>query len=65
MKKILLIVIGVLICISLSAQENDVLTNSSVIDMFAKKLPSSIILGKIKSAKNTFNVNTEDLLMLT
>lgn len=50
---------------TLSAQQNEVLTNNSVIDMLTKKLPSSIIMGKIKSAKNSFNVDTDALLLLT
>jgi hypothetical protein len=65
MKKLLLLITGLLVCITLSAQQDEVLTNSSVIDMFSKKLPSSIIMGKIKSAKNTFNVDTDALLLLT
>jgi len=65
MKKLLSLITGLLVCITLSAQQDEVLTNSSVIDMLTKKLPSSIIMGKIKSAKNTFNVDTDALLLLT
>lgn len=65
MKKLLLLITGLCIAITLFAQQDEVLTNISVIDMFTKKLPTSIIMGKIKSSKNTFNVETEALLLLT
>ena len=46
-------------------QKDDVLTNETVVNMVVKKLPTSIITGKIKSAKNTFKVDTDDLIALT
>lgn len=49
----------------LLAQQPEVLTNESVIELYTKKLPSSIILGKIKSAKNSFNLDTDALIHLT
>lgn len=67
MKKIKIILVITLLFTSFSAycQQNDVLTNETVINMVNKKLPSSIILGKIKSTKNNFKVDTDDLIILT
>jgi hypothetical protein len=50
---------------SIIAQQSEVLTNSSVLLMFTKNLPSSIILGKIKVAKNAFDTSTDSLVYLS
>ncbi len=64
MKKILILLTVISFCTILHAQQENILTNNSVIEMFSKKLPVSIILGKIKSAKNTFCVDTDTLVVL-
>lgn len=65
MKKLLFLITGILLWSQLSAQPDEVLTNSSIISMVSKNLPTSIILGKIKSSKNTFTVDTDALVSLT
>ncbi|MHC1690507.1 MAG: hypothetical protein AB9833_06720 [Bacteroidales bacterium] len=68
MKVRYLVLITIFFCNYLVAQSNqtplDILSNESIIDMFSKKLPSSIIISKIKSSKNTFNVDSDALLYL-
>lgn len=51
--------------LDLIAQQSEVLTNQSVIELYQKKLPTTIILGKIKSAKNSFDLSTDALIKLT
>lgn len=46
------------------AQNQEVLTNQSVMNMIKKGLPTSIIISKIKSAKNKFDVSTDTLIKL-
>lgn len=65
MKKLAIFLIASFFCVSIFAQQDEVLSNNSVVEMFSKKLPVSIILGKIKSAKNTFQVDTDALILLT
>lgn len=65
MKNLLSLITCILFFTSLHAQQDNVLTNKSIIDMYQKKLPISIILGKIKSSKNTFNVDTDTLVVLS
>ena len=67
MKKITLLIIitAILIGFNAKAQEVEVLTNDAVIGMFTKKLPNSIILGKIKVSKNSFDSQTDALIKLT
>lgn len=45
-------------------QQIDILSNESVIDMYNKRLPTSIVLSKIKSSKNTFDVGSDALVHL-
>lgn len=47
------------------AQQVEVLTNKSIVAMFTKNLPASIIMSKIKTSKNTFDVSTDSLISLT
>lgn len=50
---------------NVSAQQKDeVLTNTSVINLFKKGLSSSIIVNKIKSTKSNFDVSTDALINL-
>lgn len=65
MKKLLIVLTVIFMCTVLHAQQENVLTNNAVIEMFSKKLPVSIILGKIKSAKNNFCVDTDTLVLLS
>jgi hypothetical protein len=64
-----IVFIGILclyvISTNLKAQSTDILTNNSIINMSSKHLPVSIILGKIKVEKNTFNVGTDSLIQLS
>lgn len=48
----------------LRAQQQDILTNEGVVEMKSKGLPTSIIISKIKSATNSFNVETDALVDL-
>jgi len=67
MKKIKTFLVITLFLASFSGycQKDDVLTNETVINMVNKKLPTSIITGKIRSSKNSFKVGTDDLIALT
>lgn len=67
MKKLSLNLIFIFFFIStcVVAQQKEVLTNGAIIQMYSKKLPASIIIGKIKSSQNNFDVNTDALISLT
>lgn len=47
-----------------SAQQAEVLTNESIIEMYNKKLPNSILLAKIKASQNNFDVSTDAIILL-
>ena len=60
---------GFLMIVSTVAAQNgtgsaEVLTNGNVITMVKAGLPSSIIVNKIRTAKNNFNTSTEELIRL-
>jgi hypothetical protein len=66
MKKINLFIIFFILCgYSGKAQQAEVLSNKIIVEMYTKKLPKSIIIGKIKVSKNNFDVNTDALISLT
>jgi len=44
--------------------QSEVLTNEIIIEMKTKGLPSSVILSKIKSSQNSFDISTEKLINL-
>lgn len=46
------------------AQQTEMLSNEIVVQMKAKGLPSSIILSKIKTSQNNFDINTDALFKL-
>jgi hypothetical protein len=46
-------------------QQSDALSNETIIGMYAKGLPASIITSRLKTAKNTFDTSTEALIKLT
>jgi hypothetical protein len=48
-----------------TTQPVETLTNESILEMFTKKLPNSIILSKIKVGKNSFDTSTDALVSLT
>lgn len=47
-----------------AAQQDDALTNQSVMDMVAAKLPSDIIVTKIQTSKTNFDLSTDALVKL-
>ncbi|HNX54845.1 MAG TPA: hypothetical protein PKO30_04630 [Prolixibacteraceae bacterium] len=46
------------------AQQPDILTNETVIELKAKGLPNSIILSKVKTSQNNFDISTDALIKL-
>lgn len=46
------------------AQRSDMLTNEGIVEMKSKGLPTSIIISKIKSSMNSFDVGTDALVDL-
>jgi hypothetical protein len=50
---------------TVNAQQGEILTNKSIVEMYSKNLPPSIILGKIKSSNNSFDCSTDALIILT
>ena len=65
MKKMLpLICILVMFNITTSAQKQEVLSNEIVINMIKQGLPHSLIIKKIKSSKNNFDVSIGTLIKL-
>lgn len=46
------------------AQQTDILTNETIVEMKAKGLPNSIILAKIKTSQNSFDISTDALLKI-
>lgn len=46
------------------AQQTEMLTNEIVVEMKTKGLPNSIILAKIKSSQNSFDISTDALIKL-
>lgn len=45
-------------------QQTEMLTNETIVTMKTKGLPNSIILAKIKSSQNSFDISTEALIKL-
>jgi hypothetical protein len=64
MKKLLLRIISILIYGTLSAQNNEVLTNETVTTLLSKGLSPSIIISKIKTSKTNFDVSIDALIKL-
>ena len=60
-----IIIFFMLVGFNSKAQQSEVLSNETIVGMYSKKLPVSIIIGKIKSSKNNFDVNTDALISLT
>ncbi len=48
-----------------TGQQPEVLTNETIIDMYTKGLPASIINARLKTAQNTFDISTEGLVKLS
>ena len=46
------------------AQQTEMLTNETIVDMKTKGLPSSIIIARIKFAQNSFDISTDALIKL-
>jgi hypothetical protein len=46
------------------AQQAEILTNDNVVEMKTKGLPNSIIIAKIKSSQNSFDISTDALIKL-
>ena len=46
------------------SQQSEILTNNIVTEMKTKGLPNSIILAKIKSSQNSFDISTNALIKL-
>ena len=63
--KQLLILMFLLWGFAVIGQQSEVLTNETVIGMYAKGLPASIISARLKTAKNAFDISTEALIKLT
>jgi hypothetical protein len=60
-----IVIFFILVGFNCKAQQIEVLSNESIVGMYSKNLPVSIIIGKIKSSKNNFDINTEALISLT
>ena len=55
----------VLIVFNVFGQQNNSLSNESIIEMYTKGLPVSIIASRLKTAQNTFDISTDALIRLT
>jgi hypothetical protein len=62
--KYLLIIVLLISVPRLKAQQAEVLTNDVVVEMKTKGLPNSIIISKIKSSQNNFDISTDALIHL-
>ena len=63
--KSLFIILCLFVNYGVSGQQSDVLSNETIISMYAKGLPASIITSRLKTAKNNFDISTEALVKLT
>jgi len=63
--KSLFIVLFVFVGLTVFGQQSEVLSNESVINMHNKGLPASIIMSRIKTTRNTFDISTDALIKLT
>lgn len=62
---LIILICFILVGFSSNAQQVEVLTNESIVTMYTKNLPVSIIISKIKASKNTFDVSTNALISFT
>ena len=62
--KWLLFISFVIIGFSGFTQQTEMLTNETIVTMKTKGLPNSIILAKIKSSQNSFDISTDALIKL-
>lgn len=60
-----LVVVFTLQSAMIQAQDGSILTNEAVIDMVVKKLPNSIIIKKIQTDPNQFDLSTDALVSLS
>jgi hypothetical protein len=70
MKKLILLIItifSIAICYPQQQQTDDseVLSNESIISMFEAKMPKKIILSKIETTKNDFDMSSDAIISLT
>ena len=63
--KYLLVIMVFFIGSNVFGQQSDVLSNETIISMYAKGLPASIITSRLKTAKNNFDISTDALVKLT
>ncbi len=63
--QLFIIVLFLFVGFSSKAQQVEVLTNKSIVGMYSAKLPTSIIIEKIKSSKNSFDISTNALVSLS
>ena len=64
MKNVFFIMLLSSVSLGINAQEQEVLTNQNVMNLVQKGLPPSVIIAKIRSAKNNFDVSIDTLIKL-
>lgn len=64
MKSLTILIISLLFAIVFNTNAQEILTNQNVLMLVQKGLPSSVIVSKIKSTKNSFDVSIDTLIKL-
>ena len=63
--KCLLIILFIFIDLSVFGQKNNDLSNETIVEMYSKGLPASIIATRLSSSANTFDISAEALIKFT